>query len=209
MCSVRDSRAGNDESCNMSCFVVSAEMQTGIQSSHHQLWTPSPNPRKLHEKPAQSRVPDVVRKLDSHKSRLAISSHVVFLWYLSRSHSLLRYFDPFPAHRPCYRLPGCWAQQTWQALSSGSCMCSTQPERIDVQAKPNSMLGYNKSESYDTVGSEATAYRVPPQRPLPTADLLHASRRPMLPKQIQLQNRMLQIHTPVSSVSWLVIPPKG
>jgi hypothetical protein len=88
-------------------------------------------------------------------------------------------------------------------------MYLTQAERTDVQANPNFVVGYNKKNSYDIIGSEATAYRVPPQRPLPTADLLHARRRPILPKQIQLQKRMLQIHTPVSSVSWLVMPPRG
>lgn len=50
-------------------------------------------------------------------------------------------------------------------------------------------------------------YCTPAQRPLVAADRLQVSRRPMLPKQTQLQNSTLSIHMPVSTVSCLASPP--
>lgn len=50
------------------------------------------------------------------------------------------------------------------------------------------------------------AYRIPPHLPL---DLFHVSLRPILPKQRQLQNSTLSIHTPVSTVSCVAKPPNA
>lgn len=54
----------------------------------------------------------------------------------------------------------------------------------------------------------AVHHLTPAQRPFAVADGPRVSRRPMLPKQTQLQKRTLSIHMPVSSVSWCANPPR-
>lgn len=51
-------------------------------------------------------------------------------------------------------------------------------------------------------------HRTPAHLPLTAADRPMARRRPMLPKQTQLQNSTLSIHTPVSTVSCRASPPR-
>lgn len=67
----------------------------------------------------------------------------------------------------------------------------------------------NTKDKHQAPVYRLAAYRIPAQRPWPVADRRHDSRRPMLPKQRQLQNSTLSIHTPVSIVSLLARPPSA